>query len=83
MSHVLIKALVEIDEICMASGGWGAGGRSSPPEKKLLRTKKTRENNFLNLKPFVSLWTNQVGLTKIDVMLIGCQTMINCFVFER
>ena len=23
VSHILIKALVEIDEICMAGGGWG------------------------------------------------------------
>ena len=26
VSHVLIEALVEIDEICMAGGGWGEGG---------------------------------------------------------
>ena len=37
VSHVLIKALVEIKEKCMASGGWG---RSSPPEKQLLWTEK-------------------------------------------
>ena len=41
MSHVLIKALVEIEEICMAGGGGGGEGvRSSPPEKQLLRTEK-------------------------------------------
>ena len=77
MSHFLIEAPVEIDEICMAGGGCGGGGgvgRSSPPEKQLLRTEKKRANNFRNLTPFVSLWTNQVSLTIIDVMLIGCQT---------
>ena len=26
VSHILIKALAEIDEICMAGGGWGVGG---------------------------------------------------------
>ena len=41
VSHILIKALVETDEICMAGGGWGGeGGRSSPPEKQLLRTER-------------------------------------------
>ena len=84
MSHVLIKALVEIDEISMAGGGLGEGGGVAP---LLLKSNfcepKKRANNFRNLTPFVSLWTNQVSLTIIDVMLIGCQTMINCFVFER
>ena len=45
VSHILIKALVEIDEICMAGGevvvvGGGEGGRSSPPEKQLLRIER-------------------------------------------
>ena len=26
VSHILIKTLAEIDEICMAGGGWGVGG---------------------------------------------------------
>ena len=45
VSHVLIKALVEIKEKYMAGGEWG--GRSSPPEKQLLRTE--RPNNFCNV----------------------------------
>ena len=73
VSHVLIEAIIEIDEICIAAWGWGGGDHSSPPEKQLLRTKK-RANNFRNLTLFVSLWTNQVSLTIIDGMLIGCQT---------
>ena len=73
VSHVLIEAIIEIDEICIAAWGWGSGDHSSPPEKQLLRTKK-RANNFRNLTLFVSLWTNQVSLTIIDGMLIGCQT---------
>ena len=76
MSHVLIKALVEIEEICMAGPVAGGGGRNFCEPKK-------RANDFRNLTPFVSLWTHQVSLTIINVMLIGCQTMINCFVFER
>ena len=82
MSHVLIKALVETDEICMAGGGWG-GGVAPLLQKSNFCEPKKRTNNFRNLTPFVSLWTNQVSLTIIDVMLIGCQTMINCFVVER
>ena len=65
-------------------GRWGFGGGGVAP---LLQTSnfckpEKRATNFRNLTPFVSLWTNQVILTIIDVMLIGCQTMINCFVFE-
>ena len=82
MSHVLIKALVEIDQICMAGVGWGGGSLLSS-RKATSANRKKRANNFGNLTPFVSLWTSQVNLTIIDVMLIGCQTMINCFVFER
>ena len=41
VSHVLIKALVEIKEKSMAGGG--VGGRSSPPEKQLLRTEKAKQ----------------------------------------
>ena len=41
VSHVLIKALVKIQEKCMAGGEWG--GRSSPPEKQLLRTEKAKQ----------------------------------------
>ena len=77
MSHVLIKALVEIDEMCMAGGGWrgGAGGEVAPLlQKSNFCEPKKMANNFRNLTPFVSLWTNQVSLTIIDVMLIGCQT---------
>ena len=81
MSHVLIKALVEIDEICMAVGGWG--GSAPLLQKSNFCEPEERANNFRNLTLFVSLWTNQVILTIIDVMLIGCQTMINCFDFER
>ena len=82
MSHVLIKALVEIDEISMAGGGWGRGVAPLLQKSNFCEQKK-RANNFRNLTPFVSLWTNQVNLTVIDVMLIGCQAMINCFAFER
>ena len=86
MSHVLIKALVEIGEICMAEGGGGGGGGGGfAPflQKNNFCEPKKRANNFGNLTPFVSLWTNQVSVTIIDVMLIRFQTMINCFVFER
>ena len=81
MSHVLIKTLDEIDEIYMAGGGWGGGGVASLLQKSNFCEPKKRANNFRNLTFFVSLWINQVSLTIIDVMLIGCQTMINCFVF--
>ena len=40
-------------------------------------------DNFRNLTPFVLLWTNKISFIIIDMMLIGRQTMINCFVFER
>ena len=84
MSHVSIKALVEIDEICMAGGGGGEGRGVAPLlQKSNFCEPVKRANNFRNLNLFVSLWTNQVILTIIDVMLIGCQTMINCFDFER
>ena len=85
MSHVLIKAPVEIDEICMAGGGLEVGGRGVAPllQKSSFCEPKKKANNFRNLTPFVSLWANQVSLIIIGVMLIGCQTMINCFVFER
>ena len=85
MSHVLIKTLDEIDEICMAGGGWGGGGGggASLLQKSNFCEPKKRAKNFRNLTFFVSLWINQVSLTRIDVMLIGCQTMINCFVFEH
>ena len=42
VSHVLIKALVEVKEKCMA-GEEGGGGHSSPPEKQLLRTEKAKQ----------------------------------------
>ena len=82
VSHILMKALAEIDEICMAGGGWGRGVAPLLQKSNFCEPKK-RANNFRNLTPFVSLWTNQESLTIIDVMLIGCQKMINCFVFER
>ena len=41
VSHVLIKALVEIKE--KMHGRWGVGDRSSPPEKQLLRTEKAKQ----------------------------------------
>ena len=41
VAHVLIKALVEIKEKCMAGGEWG--GLSSPPEKQLLRNEKAKQ----------------------------------------
>ena len=83
VSHVFIKALVEIDKICMAGGVWGGGGVTSLLQKSNFCEPKKRANNFRNLTPFLSLWTNQVSPTIIDVMLIGCQTMISCFVFEH
>ena len=66
-------------------GRWGVGrGWSLLSSRKATSVnRKKRANNFCNLTPFVSFWTNQVSLTIIDVMLIGCQTMINCFVFKR
>ena len=82
VSHLLIEAHVEIDEISMAGGVWGRGVAPLLQKSNFCEPKK-RANNFRNLTPFVSLWTNQVSLTIIDGMLIGCQTMINCFVFER
>ena len=42
-----------------------------------------KRDNFRNLTPFVLLWTNKISFVIIDMMLIGRQTMINCFVFER
>ena len=42
-----------------------------------------KKDNFRNLTPFVLLWADKVSFTIIDMMLIGRQTMINCFVFER
>ena len=78
----MFKALDEIDEIYMAGGGWG-GGIAFLLQKGNFCEPKKRANNFCNLTFFVSLWINQVSLTIIDVMLIGCQTMINCFVLER
>ena len=82
MSHLLIEVLVEIDEISMAGGGWGRGVAPLLQKSNFCEPKK-RANSFRNLTPFVTLWTNQVSLTIIDVMLIGCQAMINCFVYER
>ena len=40
-------------------------------------------DNFRNLTPFVLFWADKISFIIIDVMLIGRQTMINCFVFER
>ena len=75
VSHVLIEELVEIDEICMAGGGWrGREGFAPLLQKSNFCEPKKRANNFRNLTPFVSLWTNQVSLTIIYLMLIGCQT---------
>ena len=73
VSHVLKEALVEIDEICMAGGG-GERGVAPLLQKRNFCEPKKRANNFRKLTPFVSLWTNQVSLTIIDVMLIGCKT---------
>ena len=73
VSHVLKEALVEIDEICMAGGG-GERGVAPLLQKRNFCEPKKRANNFRKLTPFVSLWTNQVSLSIIDVMLIGCQT---------
>ena len=42
-----------------------------------------KRDNFRNLTPFVLLWADKISVIIIDVMLIGRQTMINCFVFER
>ena len=83
MSHVLVEALVEIEEICMAGGGLGGPGSLLSSRKATSANQKKTANNFRNQTTFVSLWTNQVSLTIIDVMLIGCQTTINCFVLER
>ena len=61
---------------------WPVGVASLLQKYNFCETKK-RASNFRNLTSFVSLWTNQVSPTIIDVMLIGCQTMISCFVFEH
>ena len=76
VSHVSMKALVEIDEICMAGG------------ESLLFSRKNnfcelKMDSFRNLTPFILLWKNKISFIIIDVVLIGRQTMINCFVFER
>ena len=42
-----------------------------------------KRDNFHNLTPFVLLWADKISFIIIDMMLIGRQTMINCFVFER
>ena len=57
-------------------GRWGVGGWGVVPllQKSNFCEPKIRAINFRNLTPFVSLWTNQVSLTIIDVMLIGYQT---------
>ena len=42
-----------------------------------------KRDNFRNLTPFVLLRADKISFIIIDVMLIGRQTMINCFVLER
>ena len=80
--HLYRRHLLILTKYAWPLGG-GEGVVASLLQKSNFCEPKKRANNFCNLTPFVSFWTNQVSLTIIDVMLIGCQTMINCFVFKR
>ena len=55
MSHVLIKALVEIKEKCMAGGEWGV----APLLQKSNFCEPKRPNNFCNVNRSLSIRPSQ------------------------
>ena len=70
VSHVLIKALVEIKEKCMAAGGWGI----APLLQKSNFCEPKRPNNFCNLSR-----RNFDRLSNND-QLFRFRTLTSCYV---
>ena len=73
VSHVLIKALVEIKEKCMAGGGWGI----APLLQKSNFCEPKRPNNFCNVNRDVDRLSNNDHLFRFRT-LTSCYPML-CF----